>query len=325
VRESRPVEALAEGFYLLPFVVELAVEAAEAFDSGPTPLARLLLVIGVAFESDAILSGTEFQFDSPELAVAVTRGVVVLTRSFIISLNVSNQPDIFETGRLAVPVIDLELSLEALLELVYGVDIETGETKWQADESVLPAAYVKYLGSYDGDVCLGTTEGIQVLASETGEPIATHDSWYIGTSRLESLGEIHGETPFAAVVETLDAHPLGDNGASWSKSDLGRVYTTPVVDNSLIVVGTQEGDVYAFERDSGETRWEASITNSVAAIATTGSHVWVGDTDIGLTAYDRETGSLVHRSTKPVRGDDIAVADDVLLLGGDTATAYTIE
>jgi len=123
VRESRPVQALAEGFYLLPFVGELAVEAVEAFDSGPTPLARLPLVIGVAFESDAILSGTEFQFDSPELGVEVTRGVVVLTRSFIISLNVSNQPDIFETSSLAVPVINLALSLEALLEVLPGTAV----------------------------------------------------------------------------------------------------------------------------------------------------------------------------------------------------------
>ena len=98
-----------------------------------------------------------------------------------------------------------------------------------------------------------------------------------------------------------------------------------MIDNSLVVVGTQAGTVYAFERQSGEMRWEASITNAVAAIETTGAHVWVGDTDIGLTAYDRADGSLVHRSTKPVNGDDIAVADGVLLLGGDTATAYTID
>ena len=209
--------------------------------------------------------------------------------------------------------------------LVYGVDIETGETRWQAGQPAIPAAYIRYLGSYDGDLYLGTTEGVQVLASETGEVIETHDSWYIGTSRLESLGQIHGETLFAGWVDTVEAHPVGDNGVSWSNSDIGRVYTTPVVDNSLAVIGTGEGDVYAFERGSGETRWEASITNSVGAIETTGSHVWVGDTDIGLTAYDRETGSQVHRSTKPVNGDDIAVADDVLLLGGDTATAYTID
>jgi outer membrane protein assembly factor BamB len=207
--------------------------------------------------------------------------------------------------------------------LVYGVDIETGEMRWQVDESVLPRSYVRYVDSYDGDVYVGLQESVQILAGDTGESIETHD-WYAGTYRLESLAQIHGDTLFTAWIDTLDAHPVGGNGVSWSNSDLGRVYTTPVIDNSLVVVGTGEGNVYAFERQSGETRWEASITNAVAAIETTSSHVWVGDTDIGLTAYDRETGSLVHRSTKPVNGDDIAVADETLLLGGDTATAYTI-
>jgi outer membrane protein assembly factor BamB len=209
--------------------------------------------------------------------------------------------------------------------LVYGVDIETGETRWQAGQPAIPAAYVRYLGSYDGDLYLGTTEGVQVLATETGEVTETYDSWYVGTARLESLGQIHGETLFAGWVETVEAHSLGDDGVSWSNAEVGRVSTTPAVDNSLVVVGTDGGDVYAFERGSGETRWEASITNSVGAIETTASRVWVGDTDIGLTAYDRETGSQVHRSTKPVNGDDIAVTDDVLLLGGDAATAYTID
>ena len=208
--------------------------------------------------------------------------------------------------------------------LVYGVDVETGEVRWQVDESVLPPSYIRYLDSYDGDVYVGLPDTVQVLAADTGDPIEAH-SWLAGTSRLESLARIHGETLFTAWPGGFDAHPVGDNGVSWSKTDFDRVYTTPVIDNSLVVVGTQAGTVYAFERQSGETRWEASITNAVAAIETTGSHVWVGDTDIGLTAYDRADGSLVHRSTKPVNGDDIAVADDVLLLGGDTATAYTID
>jgi outer membrane protein assembly factor BamB len=209
--------------------------------------------------------------------------------------------------------------------LVYGADIETGEVRWQADRSVLSASLIRDVVSYDGDVYVATTEGVKILASDTGTLLQSRDQWYIGTYRLGSLARVHGETLFAGWQDSVDAYPLGGNGVSWSRSGVGRVSTPPAVDNSLAVVGTQEGDVYAFERGSGETRWEASITNAVGAIETTGSHVWVGDSDIGLTAYDRETGSLVHRSTKPVNGDDIAVADDVLLLGGDTATAYTID
>ena len=210
--------------------------------------------------------------------------------------------------------------------LVWGVDIETGEERWRTDQSTLPRSFISYLGSHDGEVYVGMMPGgVQVLAGDTGTMTDTHESWYIDKSWGESFGQIHGETLFAASEETLAAHPLGGNGLSWSTSGLGSVHTPPAVDNSLVVVGTEEGEVHALERGSGETRWEASITNPVGAIETTGSHVWVGDTDIGLTAYDRETGSLVHRSAKPVNGDDIAVADDVLLLGGDTATAYTID
>lgn len=211
--------------------------------------------------------------------------------------------------------------------LVYGTDIETGEIRWETDQSVLSASLVRAVVSHDGDVYVATTDGVKILASDTGTLIESQDNWYIGVPgfKLGALYQMHGETLFGGWVDNLNAYPLGGNGVSWSRSELGRLSVKPAVDNSLVVVGTQQGDVYAFERGSGETQWEASITNAVGAVETTSSHVWVGDTDIGLTAYDRETGSLVHRSTKPVNGADIAVLDsDVLLLGGDDATAYDI-
>jgi len=209
--------------------------------------------------------------------------------------------------------------------LVYGVDIGTGEIRWEADRSVLSASLIRGIGSYDGNVYVATTEGVKILAGDAGTLVESRDAWYVGSYRLRSLCRIHGDTLFAGWQDNVDAYPLEATGVSWSNSGIGRVSTAPVVDNSLVVAGTQEGDVYAVDRGSGEIRWEASVTNAVGAIETTASHVWVGDSDIGLTAYERETGALVHRSTKAVNGDDISVSDDVLLLGGDTATAYTIE
>ena len=209
--------------------------------------------------------------------------------------------------------------------LVYGVNIGTGEIRWDADQSVLSASLIRGIASYDGDVYVATTAGVKLLAGDTGTLIGSRDDWYVGSYRLNSLGRIHGGTLFAGWQGDVSAYPLEATGVSWSNAGVGRVSTAPVVDNSLVVAGTREGDVYAVDRGSGEIRWEASVTNGVGAIETTGSHVWVGDTDIGLTAYERETGALVHRSTKPVNGDDIAVSDDVLLLGGDTATAHAID
>jgi outer membrane protein assembly factor BamB len=215
--------------------------------------------------------------------------------------------------------------------LVYGVDIETGEIRWEVDRSVLSGESITYVGSHGGDVYVGVrrlgeyTDGVQVLAGDTGTLVETHEGWAVGMAGLESVAQIHGEALFACFGSYITAHPLGENGPSWPTSEFDSRFSSLVVDNSLVVAGTENGGVYAFERDSGETRWETTITNSVAAVETTASHVWVGDTDIGLTAYDRENGSPVHRSTKPINGDDIGVADDVLLLGGDTATAYTID
>ena len=210
--------------------------------------------------------------------------------------------------------------------LVYGVDVETGDIRWETDQSVLPAQLIRYVDSYDGDVYVGVG-GTQVLAGETGELIETHGSWYASSYRLRSLGRIHSETMFACATSfsRVAAHPLGENGLSWSNDGFESTFTSMCVDNSLVVVGTQAGEVYALERGSGETRWDVTIPNSVGGIETTGTRVWVGDSETGLTAYDRETGSVVHRSVKPVNGDDIGVIGDVLLLGGDTATAYTID
>ena len=209
--------------------------------------------------------------------------------------------------------------------LVRGVDIRTGDIQWEVDQSVLPASIITYLGSYEGNVYVGMkNDGVRVLEGDSGTQIETHETWNIDESWNESLGQIHGDTLFAVWGDRVEAYPIGENGVSWSNTGFDDLFTPPAVDNSLVVVGTEGGDVYALERESGTIRWEASITNSVGAIETTGSNVWVGDTDIGLTAYDRETGSEVHRSAKNVGGDDIAIVDDVLLLGGDVATAYTV-
>ena len=133
--------------------------------------------------------------------------------------------------------------------LVYGTDIETGEIRWQVDQSTLSRLLIRDIGSYDGNVYVATTEGIQVLAGDTGTSVESQEHWYVGSYRFESLSQIHGETLFAAGWQnTLDAHPIDENGLSWSTSELGTVSTTPAVDNSLVVVGTTDGDVNASGR-----------------------------------------------------------------------------
>lgn len=72
--------------------------------------------------------------------------------------------------------------------------------------------------------------------------------------------------------------------------------------------------MFAFDRSTGELVWDIRIDGSVGAIDTSALRVWVADEETGRTAYDRTDGTRLHRSTKPINGSDIAVADDVVIL-----------
>jgi len=216
--------------------------------------------------------------------------------------------------------------------LVVGLDPESGEVRWRTDKSTLPTTFLNYVGSYGGEVYVGMqSDGVQVLDPETGSLTEVHESWSVARGWGSAWGQIHGDTLFAADRGTsenetvLRAYPLGAQGREWSGTFEGTVTVGPAVDNSLVAVGTETGAVYAFDRSTGEMLWDVEIDGSVGSIDTSATHVWVGDGETGLTAYDRTDGTRVHRSTKPLGGDDIAVADDVLLLGGDDTYAYWIE
>jgi len=216
--------------------------------------------------------------------------------------------------------------------LVVGLDAESGEVRWRTDKSTLPTTFVNFVGSYAGEVYVGMqSDGVQVLDPETGSLTEVHESWSVARGWGRTWGQIHGDTLFAADRGTsenetvLHAYPLGSNGREWSGSFEGNVTVGPVVDNSLVIVGTEAGTVYVFDRSTGETLWEERIEGSVGAVDASAAHVWVGDMETGITAYDRADGTRVHRSTKPLGGDDIAVSDDVLLLGGSDVHAYWIE
>jgi outer membrane protein assembly factor BamB len=210
--------------------------------------------------------------------------------------------------------------------LVWGLDVETGEEVWRTGRETLPTSFIHHIGSYDGDVYVTMLSGgTQILDSGTGSLLDTRDSWSVLRSWGEACGQLRGDTFFAATRDEISAHPVGETGLEWSNADVGTASTAPAVDNSLVVVGTSSGGIHAFERASGEKRWESSIDGTVGSVETSGLRVWVADRETGLTAYDRDTGTTVHRSTQPINGSDIAVIDDVILFGGDGARAYSIE
>ncbi|MFB6123997.1 MAG: PQQ-binding-like beta-propeller repeat protein [Haloferacaceae archaeon] len=199
---------------------------------------------------------------------------------------------------------------------VYGVDAETGDQRWRRELR----GSLHDVGAYDGRAYLNAQTGVSVVDPATGETTERHRSW------RSSPSEIHGDALFgsASADSKVHAYPLADGGVEWSTPEVADA-TALVVDNSLVVVGTESGDVHAFERATGERRWQTAIDGTAWQIALSARHAWVADRETGLTAYDRGGGRTVHQSTQPLGRSDVGVVSETLLFGMDTARAYRIE
>ncbi|WP_128904902.1 outer membrane protein assembly factor BamB family protein [Halorubrum amylolyticum] len=121
-----------------------------------------------------------------------------------------------------------------------------------------------------------------------------------------------------------DASPLPATLSQRQLYPTNNLLRKSVVDNSLVIVGTQSGDLYAIDRSTGDTIWSKSIRNSIQFITMTPSYVFVTDRQSGLYGFTRTTGERVHNSTREISGSDISFINGHLLIGGEQAI-YTIE
>lgn len=203
--------------------------------------------------------------------------------------------------------------------LVYGVDLESGETQWAVGVPDLPAGYISDVFGYDDEAYVTLGRGTRVLDPQTGSVSASRESIRVAWPG----GSVSGDTLFAPSGNDLIAYDLENGGERWSQSIGDWIDPQPAVDNSLVVAGTRAGNVHAFERASGEQRWKYSIDRAVGALALSVSLVWVADNESGLTAHRRSDGEVIDRSTHDV--EDIAVHDNTLLVGGNDTAAYLFD
>ena len=200
--------------------------------------------------------------------------------------------------------------------LVVGVDADTGEQRWETHLADVGAKYLSSMSVYDGSVHVGMADrGVALLDPETGSVERTFEAM----RTLTVGGTVSGGTLSGDVT----AASLDDGRTQWSGTVDDRTYTQPAVDNTLVVVGTGAGTVYAFERPSGEVRWTRQVTGAVHALTTTPSRVWVADRNDGLTAFARDTGVVQHRSTRRIE-DMESYGNELLIGSGDTVAQYTI-
>ena len=92
---------------------------------------------------------------------------------------------------------------------------------------------------------------------------------------------------------------------TWRASDLsGYVWSSPIVRDGTVYVGTEAGTVVAFDAETGQQEWhyaepDGAVNSSPTVV---GELVYVGSTDVTLYAIEADTGEPVWRYDGPAGG-----------------------
>jgi len=111
---------------------------------------------------------------------------------------------------------------------------------------------------------------------------------------------------------------------AWSFVTGGGVFSSPAVSGDVVVVGSDDGSVYALDATTGKLRWKRTTGGPVrSSPVIAGGRVFVGSNDGSLYALDLTTGSVVWKA--PIGYEIVsspAVAGGVVVVGSDRLYAF---
>lgn len=186
---------------------------------------------------------------------------------------------------------------------ILGLDLETGETRWTGPEI--------HVGLFQGspvvvDETVYVPAGLSLLALDLAD----------GTVKWQhTTGEETAATP-AIVGDTVyygdhDTYIYAIDAATgeehWRVKTNAHIDCNIAVADDTVFAASEAGIVHALDTASGEHVWTHNVRSRPNAIATDGSHVYVG-TDGRLSALEATTGATCW-STDYEEGEGIAVGD----------------
>lgn len=121
--------------------------------------------------------------------------------------------------------------------------------------------------------------------------------------------------------------PQGAPSAAWVVPTRGSVDSSPAVAYGAVFEGSDDGDVYAIDQETGEELWQIETGGPVnSSPAVSGGRVIVGSYDGGLYSIDAATGEVAWiYETGDAVGSSPVVADGAVFAGSDDGCVYSIE
>lgn len=111
----------------------------------------------------------------------------------------------------------------------------------------------------------------------------------------------------------------------WTHESHAQIYAAPAMDSTMVVFGTDQGDIVALNRNDGTRRWSFHTGGAIFAQPLLTDRLYCGSADGTMYALDLNSGGLIwkYETTAAIHTTPVQVNDRVLF-GGDDKLVYCL-
>ncbi len=172
----------------------------------------------------------------------------------------------------------------------------------------------------------GTNQRLYAL-----DPISGNKRWEFRTGGpIIASPTVGPNAIYISTWSTGTLYGVNKNGSQkWSvvPSPNKYLYSSPTYSNGVVYIGSQDGNIYAYNSETGAKVWSASAGDTIiSSPAVSNGIVYVGSFDRYLYAFDAATGGLKWRSaTSDSIGSSPTISNGVVYVGSYDGYLYAFD
>lgn len=210
-------------------------------------------------------------------------------------------------GVRSTPLVTREVVYVSSPNGMAALDVTDGEKLWQSDVWGWRSSPALTDGNLYG---VGTGPSVVALDPETGR-----QEWRVKTHLISSLSAAEG-TVYAVGANRDEGvvSAIADGDLLWSRADFRGIYARPTVADTVVLVCTTSGRLYALDRETGDTVWthQRNGSGSTTPAIAHGQVYLSSGNGTRTTCLDLASGEVQWRlETGVFHGQPVAVADGV--------------
>lgn len=173
-----------------------------------------------------------------------------------------------------------------------------------------------------------------VIASRYGKnTLFTYDLsrgkyiWQVDAGDIQTEPLIAEQSIYiAALYQHIDRFELTTGKKNWTYQTKSQLHSSPALKDKILVVGSDDGLIYALNAENGFEKWTYQTTGTIYATPVIqDSLVYIGSFDHNLYAINLNNGKLKWKFTATAKiNQAVAVTDDVVLVGSNDYYLYCL-